>query len=304
MRNPTPNVIFGGEGAIRVKWVSVLSLLVFFAVQGCQNAMLSSAQKEAAAGRYQAAHEHYEAALTQSQQLSPRERQQASDGLCLTEYLIGAPTYSLSKQYHDCSAAAASNPKGESPRIAAELAARLRSEAEAQIQRSLERRDIKSAITQVLSYESIAGADRSKVAKWSEQIWQILERKEQRKTARPSKRLTSEIAKLAKENSKVRRLSRQNFAKWVKENARASRTDPEINPSLHGKVLNLWISESALPLSTTQLEHFAKINDAFAAWCGCDAKTTVSLAHSHLPAYLMRLDPDTGRSEVVVLVEK
>ena len=55
--------------------------------------------------------------------------------------------------------------------------------------------------------------------------------------------------------------------------------------------------------AATNLDRFAKVNDAMVARCGCDGRTNVAFQASELPAYLVRLDPATHRSAILVLAQ-
>jgi hypothetical protein len=52
------------------------------------------------------------------------------------------------------------------------------------------------------------------------------------------------------------------------------------------------VSQDDLPTVATNLYKFVRINDAFAARCGCDARTNIGVGDVGFPAYLFRLDPE------------
>src|SRR5690349_14932761 len=95
-----------------------LCAAAFFA--GCTDASITRARQEIASRNYASAHYYFASAAVKSQQLSPRERRAVMDGLCLTEYQIGAPIYALSRQLRTC-AAALNEPGSESGQIFAEV---------------------------------------------------------------------------------------------------------------------------------------------------------------------------------------
>ena len=65
--------------------------------------------------------------------------------------------------------------------------------------------------------------------------------------------------------------------------------------------LTLRLPDDQLAVVAINLDRFAKVNDAMVARCGCDGRTKVALQKTQLPAYLVRLDPATRRSEILVL---
>jgi hypothetical protein len=54
---------------------------------------------------YIAAHQYFATEATKSDHLSARQRRLVMDGLCTTEYEIGAPTYPLARQLSTCESA-------------------------------------------------------------------------------------------------------------------------------------------------------------------------------------------------------
>jgi hypothetical protein len=69
------------------------------------------------------------------------------------------------------------------------------------------------------------------------------------------------------------------------------------------RTLTLGIMDEQLRSAAGNLDRFVKVNDAMIARCGCDGRTNVALQGSELPAYLVRLDPATRHSEILVLVQ-
>src|SRR5689334_17933825 len=83
----------------------VLLILVVPWLNGCVNASLAAARARLSEGQYAAAHPQLMAAASQPQKLSARERREVLDDLCLTEFKIGAPSYSLAEQQRACARA-------------------------------------------------------------------------------------------------------------------------------------------------------------------------------------------------------
>jgi hypothetical protein len=69
------------------------------------------------------------------------------------------------------------------------------------------------------------------------------------------------------------------------------------------QTLTLRVPDNELAAAATHLDRFAKVNDAMVARCSCDGRTNVAFHNGELPAYLVRLDPATHRSEILVLAE-
>jgi len=68
--------------------------------------------------------------------------------------------------------------------------------------------------------------------------------------------------------------------------------------------LTLRLTKEQLPSAAHNLDRFVKVNDALIAHCRCAGRTNVELQDSQLPAYLVRLDPATRQSEILVLVQR
>jgi hypothetical protein len=84
-------------------------------------------------------------------------------------------------------------------------------------------------------------------------------------------------------------------------NATVSREALVEQIDLHTSAIDLRVASSNLPAVALNLDRFARINDAMVARCHCDGRTNIAVEGSGLPAYLLRLDPDTKRSEVLVM---
>src|SRR5262249_46676053 len=74
------------------------------------------------------------------------------------------------------------------------------------------------------------------------------------------------------------------------------------DPRLKRASLKLDLRETRLGPAALSLDRFAQINDAMIARCGCDARTEIGIGSGGLPAYVVRLDPETQRSEVLILL--
>jgi hypothetical protein len=91
------------------------------------------------------------------------------------------------------------------------------------------------------------------------------------------------------------------FRRWVLDNASVDGTRMVSSVQMRRNAVDVWVPDERLPTVALNLNHFAQINDALVARCRCDGRTNVAVAGTGLPAYLLRLDPETHRSEVLIL---
>ncbi len=280
--------------------ISLLLVVCFLGASACQNAALVSAQREAAAGQYDAAHRDYEAALHRPGKLDQQQRRQALDGVCLTEYLIGPPNYSLDRQYSDCAKAAA-EPGSESGGTLIKIEKLISNNAEFGVEQALLHHDLNEAIWSAREYSLKPGASRAKLNQFSDQIWGLIASRERTRTPTSRRRLRPAISTLSRENPHLRNLSRREFERWVRRELTVNGQPLVTSLAVKGSTLHLWVPESAMPVLALNLERLSRVNDGMAVWCGCDARTDVGMSGTQLPAYLLRLDPDTARSQVLVL---
>ena len=71
--------------------------------------------------------------------------------------------------------------------------------------------------------------------------------------------------------------------------------------ALRNQELDLAIRREEVRLASLKLDRLSAINDATIARCGCDGRTNIGVAETNFPLYLVRLDPETQRSEVLIL---
>lgn len=91
------------------------------------------------------------------------------------------------------------------------------------------------------------------------------------------------------------------FRHWVVENASVDGTRMVSSVRMRRNAVDVWVPDERLPTVALNLDRFAQINDALVARCHCDGRTNIVVTGTGLPAYLLRLDPETHRSEVLVL---
>ncbi len=277
-----------------------LLILVIPGLSGCVNASLAAARSKLSAGQYAAAHEQLMAAAGQPQKLSARERREVLDDLCLTEFKIGAPSYPVAEQQRAC-ARAASQPGSRSGSTLAKVEAAQRAALAAEVTSALKANDVMLGEDAITRYRSIPGADPRVVAEWSRQIWVILNRRDSLAQKRSGHQLDAAISKLARAYPQMKEMKESAFRHWVLDNASVDGTQMVSSVQMRRNVVDIWVPDERLPTVALNLDRFAQINDALVARCRCDGRTNVVVAGTGLPAYLLRLDPETNRSEVLIL---
>jgi hypothetical protein len=272
------------------------------AISGCVNSSLETARQEIDAGNYVAAHGELVAAQHSPKPLSARESREVVRDLCLTEYRIGAPAYSLAEQARACTAAV-DRPGSPSAPILFRIQDAERSTLSAQVEAALAKGDAARAEDAIVQYRSVPGADPQLTARWSHQLWTLVNRDDYALQQRRPARLGPAISEAARRYPQVRSMDELEFRRWIEDKTTISgiRMVSSVEVSKH--VLRLWIPSTQMGTAALNLDRFAYINDALVARCGCNGKTNVAAVDNGLPAYLVRLDPETRRSEVLILAQ-
>jgi hypothetical protein len=267
----------------------------FGLLAGCTDISIARARHQAATGDYTAAHQYFAGAI-QSKQLSRRERREVMDGLCRTETKIGAPTYSLTRQVRTC-AAAVTQPGSESGPIFAEVEHQQEAALATSINAALAQHDIARADDAILRYRALPDHDQSAVNSWTRQVWTVVNRE-----AAPGKvAVKPAIVQQTHHFRHLRNMNRQEFRDWVQENMVISGTPIVSNVEVGKRTVDMSIDDDQLAQAALNLDRFARVNDGLVARCGCDGYTKVALKESGLPAYLIRLVPESLQSEVLIL---
>lgn len=281
---------------------AIVVLLLALVAGGCAataNPALVSARRRLAAKDYAAAHRDLLLAAQQPRRLSADERREVNDDLCLTEFMIGPPSYPLSEEQLTCSRAA-KVPGSESRPTLARVEETMRFLASRDVEDALARKDLVRAEAAALRYEAIPGGDPRLVAGWSRQIWQIVHERD-RAAERSHRRLGPAISKLSRQYPRIRRMNEATFRSWIIKNATVSGMPLLSSLAIHRNTLELWVSSRKLPAVAVNLSRFTAINDALVARCRCDGRTNITVRESGLPAYLLRLDPNTRQSQILIL---
>jgi len=275
-----------------------MASLVLCSLTACTNAMLASAQRKLAAGQYQDAQHDLSAVLSQPGRLNDRERRIAQDGLCQAEFALGEPTYSLSRQHRDC-AIAANQPGSDSQVRLARIDAAIRAKSSVQIHRALGRHDLEGAVVALLHYQQLEGPRDPTAIKWNRQIWRMVALTEGTGARRQTR--SSGLNLLVAEHPTLHQMSRQAFLHWLETKGPGEYSLGSSEAAIKGKTLRLTLPAVDLGQARFGPQTFARVNDAFSAWCRCYGDTFVASADTGLPVYLGRINRQTLRSEVLAL---
>jgi hypothetical protein len=280
--------------------ISVWGIMILLAagVCGCFNTAIYSANRDLTNGNYAAAHDKFVAA-SRSSTLSTREWRELADGLCVTETKLGAPKYPLEEQRRICANAAARSGSASSP-ILAQIDSSEGAAVNAEVAAALKADNIAGAEAAVIRYQSFPGTDKRAVAAWSKQIWSALEHQEVR-GKRGDGHLVPAIAAVSQRYASMRAMNDSQFKRWVMSNATVSRTPLVEGIRLRKGALDLRVASANLPNIERNLDRFARINNAMVARCRCDGRTNIAVSGTGLPAYLVRMDPQTRQSEVLIM---
>src|SRR5579863_10224487 len=155
----------------RIARHAALALAIGFSISGCAPSALSTARSQIAAANYPAARQEL-VALSARSDLSASERREVKDDLCLCDFKIGRPTYSLAEQRAVC-LDASKEPGSQSGSIIAQIDDADRSKAAVRVEAALAARDLADAESAATEYQGLPGGDPATVAKWSRQIWTL-----------------------------------------------------------------------------------------------------------------------------------
>jgi hypothetical protein len=291
-------------GMTNLDWKCGATLVVLYAAvlttYGCAPLAMSSVRQKITAGQYAAAHSELET-LASRTDLSPAQRTEVLDDLCTSEFMIGAPTYSLAHQRRTCATAAA-EPDSTSAQIVAQIDDRLRTAAAAQVETALKAGDLSNAEIAAERYADIPGDDQRMLEKWSAEMWILADHEITERVSGSKQHVSSAVRSLRGQYHEVIAMSPAKFEAWAAHTSSPAGDSPLVKRnSLNGSTLDLWIAENELPAAALHLDEFAVINSALAARCRCSARTHISDARTDLPAYLVYLDADVGQSDVFIL---
>jgi hypothetical protein len=278
---------------------AILAIALGLSLAACAPSALSSVRSQISAGNYPAARQEL-VALSARPDLSDSERREVMDDLCLCDFMIGRPTYSLAEQRAICTEAM-KEPGSQSESIIAQIdeAQRLRDAQE--VKAALAAHDLADAERAATDYQKLPGADSVMVAQWSKQIWVLADQQVFGDSVAKKRSLGAAISAARKNHPIVSKMDKQQFGQWVEKTATVSGTPLASNVEVADSTLTLFITEANLRVAERNLDRLAAINDAMVARCRCDARTNVAVAETGFPAYFIRFDPETRMSEVMIL---
>ncbi len=267
---------------------------------GCAPSAMSGTRQQIAAHQYVAAHRQLVALLEHPDRLTPDELREARDSLCLTEFKIGPPTYPLREQRRVCAEAADGGGR-QSREILAAIDNSMRSDAERRVEQALRRRDVADAEDAAFEYQSVPGADRRKIAHWSQTMWLIVRQQNKHLDAHHRRSLHRTIAKLRRKYTKKRRMNSETFLRWVTKQGLIDGGTIFYPVGLTRSRLTLAVEPRNIHAASLNLGRFTAVNDALAARCGCNAHTEVALSETGFPLYEVFVDPRLESSELLII---
>src|ERR1700675_4884719 len=140
---------------LRIAGQALVALAV--ALSACAPSALSTARSQIDAANYPAARQEL-VALSARTDLSESERREVKDDLCLCDFKIGRPTYTLAEQRGVC-LEASNEPGSQSGSIVAQIddAQRIRDAQE--VDAALTAHDLADAESAATDYQSLGGGD-------------------------------------------------------------------------------------------------------------------------------------------------
>jgi hypothetical protein len=267
---------------------------------GCAPSALSSARSQIAAGNYAAAHQSLVALSAHENDLSASERREVKDDLCLSDFMLGKPSFTIAEQRSVC-AAAMKEPGSQSASIIAKIDEAARVKDAKEVEMALHAHDLAGAERAATDYQKLAGADPALVARWSKAIWALADEQVFADAGAKKRSLATTISELRKNYPKMQGMSDAAFTRWVVKTSTVSGIALASRVEMTKSTLVLSIDDRNLQLAALSIDKLAAINDAMAARCGCDAHTNVAVIETGFPAYVIRLDPETRMSEVMIL---
>jgi hypothetical protein len=284
---------------VRFVGLAVVAIALAVALSACAPSALSSARSQIAAANYPAARQEL-VALSARTDLSDSERREVKDDLCLCDFKIGRPTYTLAEQRAVC-LDASKEPGSQSSSIIAQIDQAERDKDAQQVNAALAAHDLAGAERAATDYQRMPGYDPATLARWSKEIWTIADAQVFADSAAKKHSLGGAISEARKNHPNVVKMNKTQFTKWVVATSTVSGTALASSVEVNDSTLNLSVNEANLPTAALSLDKLATINDAMVARCGCDARTNVAVAETGFPAYFIRLDPETKMSEVMIL---
>jgi hypothetical protein len=170
------------------------------------------------------------------------------------------------------------------------------------VQTSLASNDLAGAQRAALEYGAAPDADQKMLAQWRQQIWTMSESWGDRDGSRKARReIKGAVAELRRQYPHERKMAHEAFAQWIAKQGAAQGEPLFSRIDVRDDNVQLWVAGDKVPALAFNMEKLVKVNDALVARCGCDARTNVGDSDTGFPVYLVRLDPETSQSQVIIL---
>ena len=297
-RYPRTSILRFAFGRIAAQAAVAIALVA--GLSGCAPSALTAARSQIAAGNYPAARQELAALSAHGNDLSASERRELKDDVCLCDFMIGRPAFTLAEQRGVC-ADAANEPGSQSSSIIARIDEAARRKDAGEVEAALSDHDLADAERAATDYQSLPGADPATVARWSKQIWTLADAQVFADSTAKKGSLDAAISAVRKNHRDVENMDKGQFTRWVVKTATVSGTAVAASVEMKDSTLKLSVDDANLQVAALSLDKLAAINDAMAARCGCDARTDVAVTETGFPVYFIRLDSETRMSEVMIL---
>ena len=284
---------------IRIAGHAIAACALAASLSACAPSALTTARSQIAAANYPAARQEL-VALSARPNLSESERREIKDDLCLCDFKIGRPTYSLAEQRGVC-LDAMKEPGSQSSSIVAQIDEAQRNRDQLEVEAALHAHDLADAERAATDYQRLPGGDPAMLARWSKEIWTLADEQVFADSAARKRSLAGAISGARKKYPNVAKMNKSQFTQWVVATSTVAGNPLASSVHMTDTTLSLAITDANIPTAALSLDKLATINDGMAARCGCDARTNVAVAETGFPAYFIRLDPETKMSEVMIL---
>ena len=278
---------------------ALAAIALALALSACAPSALTTARSQIEAANYPAARQEL-VALSARTDLTDSERREVKDDLCLCDFKIGRPAYTLAEQRGVC-VDASKEPGSQAGSIIAQIDQAERDKDAQEVDAALSAHDLADAERAATDYQRMPGYDAATLARWSKQIWTIADAQVFADSAAKKRSLGGAIAEARKNHPVVVKMNQSQFDRWVVTTSTVSGTALASSVEVKDSTLTLTVDDANLPRAALSLDRLATINDAMVARCGCDARTNVAVAETGFPVYFIRLDPETKMSEVMIL---
>ena len=278
---------------------ALAAIALALALSACAPSALTTARSQIEAANYPAARQEL-VALSARTDLTDSERREVKDDLCLCDFKIGRPAYTLAEQRGVC-VDASKEPGSQAGSIIAQIDQAERDKDAQEVDAALSAHDLADAERAATDYQRMPGYDAATLARWSKQIWTLADAQVFADSAAKKRSLGGAISEARKNHPDVVKMNQSQFDRWVVATSTVSGTALASSVEVKDSTLTLTVDDANLPRAALSLDRLATINDAMVARCGCDARTNVAVAETGFPVYFIRLDPETKMSEVMIL---